>query len=94
MAYALPHFLWLFCTWFFFTNKQRDHIEHTFSLGIRILHNLRQWDDFTALILAREKTLHDYLYKYWRRFAYHLLNSDEGLAYQQSWNAYLIITTP
>ena len=55
---------------------------------------LYRWDDFTTLILAREKTLRDFLYKYWKRFVYHLLNSDEGLAFQQSWNAYLIITLP
>ena len=93
-AYVLPHVLWLLCIWFFFTHNQRDRIEHTFCSGLRILHNLRQWDDFTTLELAREKSLRDHLYRYWRRFAHHLMHSDEGLAFQQSWNSYLIITTP
>ena len=58
------------------------------------MYNLYQWDDFTTLVLAREKTLRDFLYVYWRRFVTHLMSSDEGLAFQQSWNAYLITTTP
>ena len=41
-AYALSHFLWLFCTWFFFTHGQNDRVEHTCCYDLRILHNLRQ----------------------------------------------------
>ena len=85
-AYALPHFLWLLCIWFFFTHSQRDRIEHTFCSGLKILHNLRQWDDFTTPVLVREKSLRDYLYWYWRRFAHHFMHSDEDLVFQQSWN--------
>ena len=82
-VYALPHFLWLFCIWFFSIHSQRDRIEYTFCSGFKILHNLRQWEDFTTLVLAREKFLTDYLYRYWRRLAHHLMHSDEGLSFQQ-----------
>jgi hypothetical protein len=94
LAYALPHFLWLFCTWFFFTEKQRERVEHVFCSGIRIVYNLHQWDDLTTSVLAQELTLRDYLFTYWRRFVLHLLSADEALAFQQSWNTYLIITSP
>ena len=49
--------------------------------------------DFTTLVLAGEKSLRDYPYRYWERFTHHLMHSYEGLAFHQSWNAYLIITT-
>ena len=45
-------------------------------------------------MLAHEKSLRDHLYRYWRRFAHHLMHFDEDLAFQRSWNSYLIITTP
>ena len=58
------------------------------------INNLDQWDDHTTLVIAREKSLKDYLFSYWRKFMSHLLSADEGIAYQQSRNAYLTITSP
>ncbi|CAF4717233.1 unnamed protein product, partial [Rotaria sp. Silwood2] len=40
---------------------QRDRIEHTYCSGLRIVHNLCQWNDFTTLVIAREKTIRDCL---------------------------------
>ena len=94
LAYALPHFLWLACTWFHYTNNQKELIEHTYCAGLRIVYNLDQWDDYTTLVIAREKSLKDYLFSYWRKFMSHLLSAEEGITYQQSWNAYLTITSP
>jgi hypothetical protein len=39
-AYALPHFFWLFATWFFYTEKQQANIEHVYCSGIRLVYNL------------------------------------------------------
>jgi len=61
LAYALPHFLWLFCIWFFFTDKKKEQIEHVFCLGLKLVYSLNGWDDFTTLVLSQEKSLRDYL---------------------------------
>ena len=42
------------------------------------------WDD---LVLAREKSIRDYLFIYWRKLVFHLLSSQELLAFQQCSNA-------
>jgi hypothetical protein len=65
-----------------------------YCTGLRIVHNLSVWDDFTTLVLSREKSIYDYLFSYWRRLVHHLLSSDEALAFQMTWSAYLNITSP
>ena len=94
LAYALPHFIWLSTTWFFFTDNQKERIQHVYGTGVRIVYNLGQWDDLTTIIVAREKTLLDYIYTYWSKLIKHLLNSPEALSFQQTSNAYWIITSP
>lgn len=93
LAYALPHYLWLFATWFFYSDRQRERIEHIFCHGLKIVYNLHQWDDITTLLLARDKSLRDYLFTYWRRLVLHFLNSPEALSFQLTWNAYPTITS-
>ena len=39
-AFALLHFIWLFVTCFFFTDKQKQEIEHLYCTGIRLIYNL------------------------------------------------------
>jgi hypothetical protein len=46
------------------------------------------------MILAREKSLRDYIYSYWCRLSYHLERAPEALSFQQSWTAYKIATSP
>lgn len=94
LAYALPHFCWLFCTWFHYTDNQRKLIEHVYCTGIRIVYALKGWDDITTLILTREKNLLDYLYGYWYRLSKHLESAPDALSFQQSWKAYEIIKSP
>ena len=91
LAYALPHFCWLFCTWFYFTDNQRKTIEHVYCSGLRIVYCLYGWDDTTTLILAREKSLPDYVYSYWQRLEQHLAKASDALAFQQSWRTFEII---
>jgi hypothetical protein len=91
-AYALPHYIWLFTTWFFFTQNQKERIEHKFCTGLRIVHGLYNWDDLATLVIAREKSIYDYLFTYWRKLVRHLMTSPEALAFQQGWNAYLLLT--
>jgi hypothetical protein len=93
LSNALPHYLWLFCTWFLFTERQRERIMHMYCTGLRIMHNLHAWDDYTTLILTKEKSLYDYLFSYWRKLIHHLLSAEEALAYQMTWSTYLIITS-
>jgi hypothetical protein len=40
-AFALPHFIWLFSTWFYFSDNQQKEIEHRFASGLRIVY--RPW---------------------------------------------------
>ena len=94
LAYALPHFCWLFCTWFYFTDNQRKTIEHVYCSGLRIVYSLHGWDDTTTLILAREKSLPDYVYSYWQRLEQHLTKAPDALSFQQSWRAFEIIKSP
>jgi hypothetical protein len=93
-AYALPHFMWLFSTWFFFSERQKERISHTYCIGLRIIHNLALWDDYTTLVLSREKSIYDYLFSYWRRLIHHLHFADEALAFQMTWTSYLNVTAP
>jgi Reverse transcriptase (RNA-dependent DNA polymerase) len=93
-AYTLPHFSWLFPTWFYFTEKQREKIEHVFMTGIRLVYSLWGYEDFTTLALSREFSLRDYLYRYWLSFQKHLEEASEAIFYRQTWNAFLIATSP
>jgi hypothetical protein len=92
-AFAMPHFLWLFPTWFFCTDKQRRYVEHVYSSGIKCVFSLLKWDDETALILSREKSLLDHLYSYWSKFNIHLEKSPNALVFQQTWQIYKILTS-
>lgn len=93
-AFTLPHFIWLFITWFYFSEKQQNEIEHLYATGVRIVYELWGWDDYTVFVLSTDKTLMDYLYTYWLRLKKHLDTAHEGLEYQQGWEAYLIATVP
>jgi hypothetical protein len=94
LAYALPHFCWLFCSWFYFTENQQRNINHVFCTGLRIVYALRGWDDITTMILSREKSLHDYIFSYWSRLSVHLEKAADALSFQQSWQAFKIATSP
>jgi hypothetical protein len=93
-AFALPHFLWLFVTWFYFTEKQRQEIEHVYCTGLRIIHNMWGWNDHVTLVLAKDRSLLDYVYDYWEKFMKHLNMSPEASGYRETWEAYLIATSP
>lgn len=93
LAYALPHFCWLFSTWFYFTENQQKYIDHVYCSGIRMVYVLHGWDDTTTMILSREKSLYDYIYTYWIKLSFHLERSQEALSFQQSWQAFNIITS-
>ena len=93
-AFALPHFIWLFPTWFYYTEIQQKEIEHLFASGLRIVYALWGWDDYIVLVLTREKSLMDYIYNYWLRLKKHLDTAHEAIEYQQTWEAYLIATSP
>lgn len=93
-AFALPHFIWLFSCWFFFSEIQQSKIEHLYCSGLRITYNLKQWDDQTVYTLAKEYTLKDYLFKHWIKFNNHLDKSSEAYQYQITFNAYLLAKSP
>jgi len=93
-AFALPHCIWLFITWFYFSEKQQNEIEHLYASGLLIVYGLWGWDDYTVFVLSREKTLMDYLYTYWLKLKKHLDTAHEALEYRQTWEAYLIATAP
>jgi hypothetical protein len=93
-AYALPHFIWLFSCWFFFTEIQQRKIEHVYCSGLKLTYNMKQWDDLTVYALAKEFTLTDYLFKYWLKFIKHLEISPEAHQYQLTFNAYLFAKSP
>ena len=88
-AFAFLHFVWLFVTWFYFTETQRQEIEHIYCTGLRLIYDLREWNDFATLVLARERSILDYVYDYWDKFMKHLNESSEGNEYRQTWDAYL-----
>lgn len=92
-AFALPHFIWLFATWFYYTEKQKQEIEHLYCAGIRIVYNLGRWNDHVTLVLAQDKSLLDYLFDYWKKFIKHLNESPEGNEYREIWEAYMIINS-
>lgn len=94
LAFALPHFCWLFCAWFYFTENQKRLIEHTFCSGLRIVYLIKGWDDVTTMIVSREKSLSDYIYSYWCRFSLHLEKAADALDFQQSWLAFKIAISP
>ncbi|CAF4300227.1 unnamed protein product [Rotaria sp. Silwood2] len=93
-SFALPHFLWLFVTWFYFTENQRKDIEHVYCTGLRLIHNLWGWNDYTTLVLAKDRSLFDYVYDYWERFMKHLSTAPEASGYRETWEAFLISTSP
>ena len=80
----MPHFIWLFPIWFFFTDKQRRDIEHVYISGVRLVFSLRNWDDISTLILSQEKSLLDHLFSYWSKFCIHLEKSHDALCFQQN----------
>ena len=94
LAHALPHFIWLFSTRFYYTERQKERISNKYCSGIRIAYGIPRWDDLTTLVITREKSIYDYVYKYWKRLINHLLFSDEALAFQTNWLAYLHIKSP
>jgi hypothetical protein len=93
LAYALPHFCWLFCCRFYYTENQQKQIEHVYYSGLRIVYALKGWDDIATIILTREKRLLDYVYSSWKRLSLHLEKAPEALAFQQSCKAYEIVTS-
>ena len=62
--------------------------------GIRLVYSLWGYEDFTTLVLSRELSLRDYVYRYWLRFQKHLDESPEAIMYRQTWTAFLIATSP
>jgi hypothetical protein len=93
-AFALPHIIWLFSCWFFYTEHQQNTIEHVFCSGLRLTHKLNFWNDLTVYTLAREYTINDYLYKYWLKFFKHLETSTEANQYQLTYTSYLASKNP
>jgi len=81
-------------TWFFFTEKQKQKIEHLYCASIDLIHNLWGWNGYVTLVLARDKSLLDYVYDYWKKFMRHLSESPEGNGYRETWEAYWIFTMP
>lgn len=57
------------------------------------MYSLARWDDNTTFILTQEKSLLDHLYRYWLKFSIHLSISLDANAFQQTWQAYKIITS-
>lgn len=92
-AFALPHFMWLISTWFFFTEKQQNQINSMYTFGIKIVYGMIGWDDITTQILSQEKTFHDFIYTYWCKFDIHLERSLEAIQYQHTWTAFQIVAT-
>ncbi|CAF3057532.1 unnamed protein product [Rotaria socialis] len=92
-AFDLPHFIWLFMTWFYFTKIKQNEIKYLYVSELRIVYNFSGREYYTVLVLTREKPLMDYLYKYWVKMIKHLRPTSEALDYQQSWEAYVIATS-
>ena len=94
LAFSLPQFIWLFFCFFYFTEKQKEQIEHVFGTGLRVVYSLWGYDDLTTLALSREFSLRDYLFKYWLRFQKHLDTASEADTYRQTLTAYFIAKSP
>jgi hypothetical protein len=94
LAFSLPQFIWLFFCFFYFTEKQKEKIEHVFGAGLRLVYSLWGYDDLATCALSREFSLRDYLYKYWLRFQNHLDTASEADTYRQTLTAYFIATSP
>lgn len=94
LSYAVPHLLWLACAWLHYRETEGIDRKHILCTGLKIVYNLYYWDDFTTLVITREKSLRDYLFLYWRKFMSHLLTVDEAVAFRMTWNAYLVTTSP
>jgi hypothetical protein len=59
-----------------------------------LVYGLRGWDDITTMVISQEKSLYDYIFSYWSKFAYHLEKADEATQYQKTWTAYLAPKSP
>jgi len=94
LTFALPHFIWLFSLWFLFTENQKKGIEHVYVSGIRLVYSLWGWEDLTTLIVAREKTLNDYIYNYLKNLKQNLDISLEASAFNETFEVFMIITSP
>jgi hypothetical protein len=86
--------MWLFILWFLFTENQKKGIEHVYVSGIRLVYSLWGWEDLTTLIVAREKTLNDYIYNYLKNLKQNLDVSLEASAFNETFEAFMIITSP
>ena len=89
-AFAMPHFQWLMGVWFFFTEKQKQYIQHVYCTGLRLVFSLSHWDDETTLVLCQMKTLADHVHVYWSRFIVHLEQSPDAVCFWKTWCAYHI----
>jgi hypothetical protein len=94
LAFSLPQFIWLFFCFFYFTDKQKEKIEHVFGTGLRLVYSLWGYDDIATLALSREFSLRDYLYKYWLKLQKHLDSAAEADAFRQTLTAYFIAKSP
>ncbi|KAF9749467.1 hypothetical protein NGRA_3469, partial [Nosema granulosis] len=92
LAFSLPHFIWLFFTWFFYTEKQCAQIEHIYNTGVRLVYSMWGFEDLTTLAVCRELSLRDYLYRYWIKLYKHLEVSSEAVSYRQTWTSFVIST--
>ncbi|CAF4978347.1 unnamed protein product, partial [Rotaria sp. Silwood1] len=72
----------------------KEIIEHVYISGLRAVYSLWGWDDLTTLTLARDKTLADYVYTYWKKLKNHLDDSIEATAFNETFESYMIITSP
>jgi hypothetical protein len=81
LCICITAFFWLFANWCVFTEKQKQKIEHLYCAGIRLIHNLWGWNVYVTLVLARDKSLLDYMYDDWNKLMRHLIESPEGNGY-------------
>ncbi|CAF4786157.1 unnamed protein product [Rotaria socialis] len=56
-AFDLPHFIWLFMTWFYFTKIKQNEIKYLYVSELRIVYNFSGREYYTVLVLTREKPL-------------------------------------
>ena len=90
-AFAMPHFQWLMGVWFFFTEKQKQYIQHIYYSGLRLVFSLSNWDDETTAVLCQAKTLLDHVHMYWSRFFMHLQQSPDALCFWKTWCTHHIV---
>jgi len=45
------------------------------------------------MVLSKEKSIYDYIFSYWSRLIFHLERAADALSFQQSWQAYNIVTS-